>query len=51
MKGILDNIKVIISKNNKEAFMIQPGIRDWVNIVKYISTIYYIFPTLLIFPR
>ena len=28
MKSISDNIKVIISRNNKEAFTIQPGNRD-----------------------
>ena len=38
MKGISDNVKVIISRNDKEAFMIQPGNRDWVSIVECIST-------------
>ena len=28
IKGILDNIKVIISRNNKEALIIQPGNKD-----------------------
>ena len=50
MKGISDNIKVIISRNNKEVFTIQPGNKDWVNIIKYISTINYVFPPFIIFP-
>ena len=38
MKGISDNVKVIISRNDKEAFTIQHGNRDWVSIVECIST-------------
>ena len=49
MKGILDNIKVIISRNNKEVFTIQPGNRDYVNIVECISIINYVFPPFIIF--
>ena len=50
MKGILDNVKVIIFRNDKEAFTIQPGNRDWVSIVECISTINYVFPPFIIFP-
>ena len=51
MKGILDNVKVIISRNNKEVFMIQPKNRDWVSIVECISTINYVLPPFIIFLR
>ena len=50
MKGILDNIKVIISRNNKEVFIIQPGNRDWVSIIECILTIDYVLPPFIIFP-
>ena len=50
MKGVLDNVKVIISRNNKEAFTIQPRNRDWVNIIKYILIINYVFLLFIIFP-
>ena len=50
MKGISDNIKVIISRNDKEAFIIQPRNKDWVNIVKCILIINDIFPPFIIFP-
>ena len=50
MKGVSDNVKVIISRNNKEAFTIQHGNKDWVNIVKCISTTNYMLPPFIIFP-
>ena len=50
MKGISDNVKVIISRNDKEAFTIQPGNRDWVSIIKCISTTNYVLPPFVIFP-
>ena len=51
IKGVSDNVKVIISRNNKEAFTIQPGNKDWVNIIKYISTTNYVLRPFIIFPR
>ena len=50
IKGILDNIKVIIFRNNKEVFIIQPKNKDWVSIIKCISIINYILPPFIIFP-
>ena len=50
MKGISDNVKVIISRNDKEAFTIQPGNRDWVSIVECISITNYVLPPFVIFP-
>ena len=50
MKGISDNVKVIISRNDKEAFTIQPGNKDWVSIVECISTTDYVLPPFVIFP-
>ena len=49
-KGISDNVKVIISRNDKEAFTIQPGNRGWVSIVECISTTNYVLPPFVIFP-
>ena len=51
IKGISNNVKIIISKNNKEAFVIQPKNKDWVYIMKCILTINYVFPPFIIFPR
>ena len=50
MKGISDNIKVIIFRNNKEAFIIQPGNKNWVNIIECILTTDYMLPPFIIFP-
>ena len=50
IKGILDNIKVIIFKNNKKAFIIQFKNKDWVNIIEYISIINYVLSPFIIFP-
>ena len=50
MKGVSDNVRVIISRNDKEAFTIQPGNRDWVSIVACLSTTNYVLPPFIIFP-
>lgn len=50
MKGVGDNVKVIISRHDKEAFVVQPGNRDWVTIIETISTTDYVLPPFIIFP-
>lgn len=50
MKGVGENVKVIISRHDKEAFVVQPGNRDWVTIIETISTTDYVLPPFVIFP-
>jgi hypothetical protein len=49
MKGIGDNSKVIIPRIEGEAFVNQPGNRDWVSIIECIGINGYLLPPFLIF--
>jgi hypothetical protein len=49
MKGIGDNTKVIISKAEAKASLIQPGNREWVSIIECIGANGYVLPPFVIF--
>ena len=49
MKGIGENVKVLVSRDQVEAFSIQPSNREWVSIIKCIEAIGYILPPFIIF--
>jgi hypothetical protein len=49
MRGIGENVKVLVPRSEAEAFSIQPGNREWVSIIECISATGYILPPLFIF--
>jgi hypothetical protein len=49
MKGIGDNSKVIVPKEEAQATSNQPGNRDWVSIIECINTNNYVLPPFVIF--
>ena len=49
MKGVGDATKVIISRGDSEAFVGQPGNRDWVSIIEAIGASGYVVPPFVIF--
>jgi hypothetical protein len=49
MKGIGDDSKVLVPVTEEEVFSIQPGNREWVSVIKCISTNGYSLPAFIIF--
>ena len=49
MRGIGENVKVLVPRSEAEAFSIQPGNREWVSIIECIGIIGFILPPLFIF--
>ena len=39
MQGIIAKFKVMISRYKKKEYMTQPGNREWVSTIKYISVV------------
>ncbi|KIM92733.1 hypothetical protein OIDMADRAFT_173813 [Oidiodendron maius Zn] len=49
MKGVGENVKVLVPRSEAYAFSAQPGNREWVSIIECISTHSYILPPFIIF--
>jgi hypothetical protein len=49
MKGIGDDVKVLVPITEEEVFSIQPGNREWVSVIECIGTNGYFLPAFVIF--
>jgi DDE superfamily endonuclease/helix-turn-helix, Psq domain len=49
MKGVGENVKVLVSRSDAEAFSAQPGNREWVSIIECIGGTGYTLPPFIIF--
>ena len=49
MKGIGDNVKVLVPVTEEEVFLIQPGNREWVSVIVCVGISGYCLPTSIIF--
>ena len=49
MRGIGENVKVLVPRSEAEVFSIQPGNREWVSIIECIGATGYILPPFFIF--
>ena len=50
MRGIGENTKVFVPRSEAEVFIVQPGNRDWISIIKCIGATGHLIPPFFIFP-
>jgi hypothetical protein len=47
--GLIDSVKVIVSKHEMSRYMVQPGHREWASLIECVSDDGFVVPTYMIF--